>query len=133
AQRSPELVARQHAIIVELRRGHEVPNIPPELAGVFGPDVKPYIRSLIHLDPVAELRKVQAPVLVLQGDNDLHVRVDDAKARPGAQLVVVEGMTHPLKLATSDVKTNIATYLDPALPLAPEAVAAIIAFVRARG
>jgi pimeloyl-ACP methyl ester carboxylesterase len=136
AQRPPELVARQHAIILELRRGHEVSDIPPELAGVFGPAIQPYTRSMINLDPVAELRKVKAPVLVLQGDNDLQVRVDDAKAlaaRPGAQLVVVKGMTHPLKLATSDVKTNIATYLDPALPLAPDAVAAIIAFVRARG
>ena len=79
----------------------------------------------------------EAPVLILQGDNDLQVSVQDARllaaARPGARLVIVPGMNHVLKDAPTDRAGNIATYADPNRPLAPELAAAIVAFVKSAG
>ena len=136
AHRSPELAARTHEIILSLRAGRAVGEVPPELKGAFGPDVQAYTMSMISIDPVAELAKVKAPVLVLQGDNDLQVGVDDAKAlaaTPCARLVLVSGMTHVLKLAPrNDMRANFTTYINPALPLAPGVIPAIADFVRAR-
>ncbi len=136
ARRSPALIARTHEIILSLRAGKPVSDVPPELNGVFGPDAVAYTMSMINLDPTAELAKVRAPALVIQGDNDLQVRVDDAKAlaaaKPGAKLVIVPGMTHPLKLAGKDLPSNFKTYVDPTLPLAPAVVPAIAEFVRDR-
>ena len=137
ARRSPALIARTHEIILSLRAGKPVADVPPELKGVFGPDAVGYTRSMINLNPAAELAKVRAPVLIIQGDNDLQVGVDDAKAlaaaNPGSRLVIVPGMTHVMKLAAKDLPSNFKTYIDPTLPVAPEVVPAIVEFVRAIG
>jgi len=136
AHRSPALIAQIHLIIASLRAGKPVSDVPPQLAGVFGPQALTYSRSMINIDPVAELAKVKAPVLVIQGDNDLQVRVDDARAlaagHPGATLVIVPGMTHVLKIGPTTLAGNFGTYMNPKLPLAPAVVAAITDFMRAR-
>ena len=134
ARRSPELIAKTHEIILALRAGKTVPDVPPELANVFGPDALTYTRSQINIDPPAELAKVTVPILVLQGDNDLQVGVDDAKslaARSGGKLVIVAGMTHVLKTASAKFADNVKTYTDPTLPLAPEVIPAVADFIRA--
>jgi pimeloyl-ACP methyl ester carboxylesterase len=134
ARRSPELIAKTHEIILALRAGKTVSDVPPELANVFGPDAQAYTRSQINIDPPTELAKVQAPVLVLQGDNDLQVSVDDARAlaaKSGGKLVIVAGMTHVLKTASPKFADNVKTYTDPTLPLAPEVIPALADFIRA--
>ena len=134
ARRSPALIARLHEIIASFRAGKPVADVPPELAGTFGPDAQAYTMSEINIDPVAEVAKLRAPVLVLQGDNDFQVGIGDAKAlaaaKPGNRLVIVPGMTHPLKLAGKDFASMAKAYTDPTLPLAPQVVAAIADFVR---
>lgn len=135
AGRSPALIKQTHQIL-SLRAGQPVTDVPPALKGVFGPDAQAYTMSMINIDPVAELGKVKAPVLVLQGDNDLQVKVEDARAlaaRPGARLVIVHGMTHPLKLAAPGIAANFQTYTNPELPLAPEVIPAIVDFIGAKG
>ena len=122
-------------IIVSLRAGKPVSDVTPALARTFGPEVQAYEMSMINIDPVAELAKVKAPVLVLQGDNDLQDNVGDAKslaARPGAKLVVLKGVNHVLKVAPTDMVGNFMTYANPNLPLAPGVASAIVAFVGAQ-
>jgi len=134
AHRSPALIAAIHQIIASLRARKPVADVPPELAGVFGPQAQTYAMSMINIDPVAELARVKAPVLVIQGDNDLQVGVEDAKAlaagHPGARLVIVPGMTHVLKLGPTTLAGNFGTYMNPKLPLAPAVVVAIADFMR---
>ena len=129
------VAAAIHAIIVSLRAGHLVTDVPPALMSLFRPGVQPYLISEINVDPAAELAKVKAPVLIVQGDNDLQVKVEDARllaaAQPRAQLLIVKSMNHMLKIAPPDRAGNAATYANPDLPLAPEVVPAIVAFVKA--
>ena len=59
---------------------------------------------------------------------------DDADAlaasRPGAGVLVLEGVGHTLKRVTGHgVAASYATYLDPSLPLDPRVVPALAAFV----
>ncbi len=126
---------RIHAIIVSLRAGKPVADIPPALTSLFRPSVQPYLISEINLDPAAELAKARAPVLIVQGDNDLQVKVADAQrlaaAQPRAQLAILKGMNHVLKLAPPDRPGNLATYANPDLPLAPGLIPAIVAFIKA--
>lgn len=121
-------------IIATLKVGRITPDIPMELEPLFRPSVQPYLISWLPLDPAAELARVQVPVLVIQGTTDLQVGVDDTRrlvaARPGAEMVLMEGMNHVLKKAPSDRVANLATYADPTLPLAPGLANTIAAFLR---
>ena len=78
---------------------------------------------------------MKAPVLVVQGDNDVQVKVEDARRLAAAakvEPVIIPGMNHVLKLAPKDVGGNFMTYMNPKLPLAPGVAEAIAGFVLAR-
>ena len=130
-----DLKARAFAAIAELEAGRLVANPPPELAALFRPSVQPYLISMFKIDPAAEIAKVKAPVMIVQGTTDLQVTVEDAKllaaAKPDAKLLIIEGMNHVLREAPADPVANSATYGNPSLPLKPELMPAFVAFVRA--
>lgn len=133
-QLPPDLKARAFAALAELEAGRTVANPPTELAALFRPSVQPYLISWFKYDPAAELAKVKAPVLIVQGTTDIQVGVDDAKAlaaaKPDAKLMLIDGMNHILRAAPLDRAANAATYTNPALPLKPELVPAMVAFAR---
>lgn len=133
----PELSAQADAVFEALRRGETVADAPPALAALFRPSIQPYLRSWLFLDPAEELARSRVPALVLQGDRDVQVSLQDARrlaaARPGVRLVVLPGVSHILKAAPEDRAGNIASYADAALPLAPAATEAIVGFIASPG
>jgi len=132
---APDVAAQIQAAIQAERAGQPIPAVPKGYDSVFGPKAEPYNRSEISLDPAAELAKVKAPVLVIQGDNDVQVKVEDAQRLAAAAHVqpqIIPGMNHVLKLAPKDVRGNFMTYMNPSLPLAPGVAEAVTAFVLER-
>ncbi|MGZ3402220.1 MAG: alpha/beta hydrolase [Phenylobacterium sp.] len=129
----PNLREQSNAALTELEHGREIANIPG-LEALFRPSVQPYLISQLTIDPTQALAAVKAPALILQGDNDVQVSVEDARrlkaARPDARLVIVPDMNHVLKAAPTDRAGNLATYPDPDRPLAPQVMPAIVDFVR---
>lgn len=106
----------------------------PALQGLFAPPVQGFLISEFAYDPARLLKDYRKPVLVLQGQRDLQVSEADARllrqAAPQATLVLLPGVNHVLKsVATDDSRANLATYGDPALPLAPGVGAAIAEFI----
>jgi alpha-beta hydrolase superfamily lysophospholipase len=122
-------------IAATLARGVTVADVPQELWAIYRPSVQNYIISWFKRDPAAELAKVSAPVLIVQGTTDLQVLVEDfdrlVAARPDARRLLIEGMNHALKIAPRERAANLATYGAPDLPLAPALVPAIAAFIAA--
>ena len=131
---TPSLRASAETIIASLEHGQPVTDAPSELAALFRLSVQPYLISWLPLDPAAELAKVTAPTLVLQGTTDIQVSVENGErlraARSAVDLVVLDGVNDVLKEAGPDRIRNIATYSDPTLPLAPSVLPSIEAFVR---
>ncbi len=129
----PAMYAQVEQIVAQLKQGKTVADVPPQLAALFRPSVQPYLISWFAKDPRAAIAAVKAPVLVMQGTTDIQVRVEDAQllaaARPGAQLVLLEGANHVLKTAPVERAANIATYADPTLALAPGVMPALTAFI----
>ena len=123
------------AILDSLAAGRTVSNTPPALASLFRPSVQPYMISWFRYDPAAELKKLPYATLVIQGTHDVQVSAKDAAllaAAPGAKLVTIDGMTHVLKAGPADKTAQVATvYSDPGIPIAPEVISAIVAYVRA--
>lgn len=127
--------AEADSIIAELSAGRTVASVPGPLMSVFYPAVQPYEISWFKYDPAAEIAKLSAPVLIIQGNNDVQIPVADghrlaAAAGPHGRLVVVDSMTHVLKLAGSDQQSQMRTYTDPDIPLAPQLVSAVVDFIR---
>ena len=78
------------------------------------------------------IQRANKPTLLIQGTTDLQVTVEDAKLLNKARrttLKLIDGMNHILKEAPIDRATNLATYADPSLPLAPKLVSRITDFI----
>lgn len=105
------------------------------LQRLFAPAVQPYLIDLMAQDPLALAGSLPVPLLIVQGDADLQVRVADAWAlgavNPAARVAVLPGVNHVLKAAPAgNLAANVATYTNPALPVDPSVTSAIAAFVR---
>lgn len=103
------------------------------LFALFRPSVQPYMISWFKYDPQVEIAKLKIPVLIVQGSTDIQVSAEEAqrlsRANPQAKLVMVENMNHILKTVTGDRNANLATYIDPELPVSTELVEVIREFV----
>ncbi len=122
------------SLVGRLERGEltDAGDISPVLQPLFSDGLQKYMIQLFAYDPAELARGLTLPALVVQGDRDLQVSVDDARLLaehlPDSEGVVIEGMTHMLK---DDVPgAPMATYQDPALPLAPGVIPSIVRFVR---
>lgn len=121
------------SILDSLRRGKMTDQVDPSLYSLARPSVQPFLLSWMFRDPVREIHKLKIPVLILQGTSDLQVPVTEAeklkKAKSDATLTIIPNMNHVLKDAPVDRDKNLATYKEPTLPLKPELIAAITAFI----
>jgi pimeloyl-ACP methyl ester carboxylesterase len=122
------------AALAELEAGRRVDttSMTPALLPLFNPSVQGYLISVLKVDPVEALRAARKETLVLQGDRDLQVSVDDARkldAVRNTELRIIGGMNHVLKEAPEDRAGNLATYADPSLPLAKDVIRRIRNFV----
>ncbi|RYG33769.1 MAG: alpha/beta fold hydrolase [Burkholderiales bacterium] len=130
---APVLDQAMHALD-ELSTGRDVDvsTMHPALAGLFAPNVQPYMKALINIDPVEALRRADKQALIVQGTHDIQISVEDAKllhTAPKTRLRLIENMNHILKEAPADRAGNIATYSDPSLPLAKGLVSKIEDFI----
>ncbi|MGA4633761.1 alpha/beta hydrolase [Pseudomonas solani] len=129
----PPLMARSDEILTSLKAGHQVLRVPKPLLVLYRPSVQPYLISLFAKDPAAAFTAVQAPALIVQGSHDIQVSVDDARAlqaiRPDAELAIIPGMNHILRITPADAPDPLATYNSPGLPLARELGERLVAFI----
>jgi fermentation-respiration switch protein FrsA (DUF1100 family) len=104
------------------------------LASLFRESVQPYMISWIKYNPQNEIKKLQIPVLLINGTKDLQVTVSEAellkKAKPEAKLVIIENMNHIFKEIKGDDAENMKSYSDPNLPVTEKLVTAINLFIK---
>ena len=109
--------------------------IPAPLQPLFNAAVQPFLMDLLAQDPAKLAFSLKVPLLIVQGDKDIQVGVADAKllaaAQPRAELAVLSGVNHVLKVPAGDDRAaNVATYADPSLPIAASVVEAIASTVK---
>jgi hypothetical protein len=120
-------------IIESLKKGKTVDKVDPKVEMLFRLSVQPYLISWFKYDPQIEIQKLNIPILIIQGTKDIQVTVEDAKrlskANPKAQLVLLDKMNHIFITVEGDRQANIATYNNPAIPLADGLVKNITDFI----
>ncbi|MBT9300976.1 alpha/beta hydrolase [Pseudomonas sp. TAE6080] len=129
----PALLLRSHQILDRLKAGQVDADVPGPLQSIFRPSVQPYLISLFRADPAAAFARLRMPALIVQGTTDLQVGVADAEklkqAKPDAELAVIPGMNHVMRIVPNDVKQQLSSYNDPQLPLADALGRRLVGFI----
>lgn len=104
------------------------------LASLFRASVQPYMISWIKYNPQYEIKKLQIPSLLINGDKDIQVSVQDVqllqRAKQDAQLQIIPNMNHIFKAIKGDDTENKASYTNPELPICTELTSIITTFIR---
>ena len=133
-QLPPDLLKSAEENVALLTAGKNPTSVPVALNALFRPSVQPYLISWFRFDPAQEIAKLSVPVLIAQGTTDIQVSVEQAKllakAKPPAQLLLVEGMNHVLKEVANERSTQIRSYSDPSLPIAPQLITETAKFIK---
>lgn len=121
-------------IIDSLKNGKTVKNVDPMLNSLFRPSVQPYLISWFKYNPQTEIKKLTVPILILQGNNDLQVTVQDAenlsKANPNSELIIIDKMNHILKVIEGDQQANLESYNNESLPISETLTSKIVSFIQ---
>ncbi|WP_458723799.1 alpha/beta hydrolase [Pseudomonas brenneri] len=129
----PALLLRSNQILDRLKAGQVDADVPGPLQSIFRPSVQPYLISLFRADPAAAFARLRMPALIVQGTTDLQVGVADAEklkeAKPDAELAVIPGMNHVMRIVPNDVKQQLNSYNDPQLPLADALGRRLVGFI----
>ena len=131
----PAMFASADAAIarLEARQRVDPATVPAPLVPLFNPAVQPYLIELVTTDPGKLAAATRLPMLIVQGDTDIQVGVEDARllaaAHRGARLVIVPGINHLWRRAPADPATNAATYGNAAIPVDPAVADAVARFV----
>lgn len=137
-QLKPKLPQKQFELIEQLidslADGNRVTSAPAELGMLFRASVQPYLISWFRYNPAELIKNIGCPTLIVQGDKDIQVSMEDASllanANENAVLATMEGMNHVLKTIDGDMQENIQSYSNPDLPLHPEIVEKISTFIK---
>ena len=118
----------------ELRANGKVKDYNQGLASLFKKSVQPFMFSWMKYDPQQEIKKLEMPVLIINGDNDLQVNTNEAKklkdAKPDAELVIIENMNHIYRIIDkNDDIANQKSYNEPQRPISSEMVEQISNFI----
>ncbi|MFB3389876.1 alpha/beta hydrolase family protein [Flavobacterium sp. LAR06] len=121
-------------IIDSLKSGNQVKKIDPMLNALFRPSIQPYLISWFKYNPQVEIKKLNVPILIVQGNNDLQVTVKDAEtlsqANKNAELLIVDKMNHVMKIVEGDKQANLDSYNNETLPLSEVMTSKIVSFIK---
>lgn len=130
----PTLFDQNERVLLDLKQGKTVDDVPAPLLQLYRPSVQPYLISWFRYDPAKSIAAYKGRAMIVQGTTDIQVTVDDAKklaaARPDAKLLVVTGMNHVLKMVGADSAQQLASYGDPKLPVPAEVIEAVTRFAK---
>lgn len=116
-----------------LRKKGSTSTYNPVLESLFKPALQPFMLSWMKFNPAEEIQKLELPVLILHGSNDLQVKQQEAERlvskKPGSRFLILEKMNHVLVKVEGGELENAKSYNEPGLPLHPELIPALTTFI----
>lgn len=121
-------------IIDSLKNGQNVSFVPFYLSPWFRPQLQPLLKSIMKYDPQKLIRNVNVPIMIIQGDTDLEVKVEDARllhaANANSSLIIIVGMNHVMKNCISTQRSEqIPIYVNPTLPISQGLIDVLLNFI----
>lgn len=116
----------------ELGETGEIKEVNPNLISLFAKPNQPFLASWMSINPVDEIKTVNIPTLIINGDKDIQVPIQDAKnlhqSKPNAELIIVKNMNHILKDIQKD-EDNLKSYMSPNFKISMELINVISNFI----
>ena len=121
-------------IIDSLKNGKTVKNVDPMLNSLFRPGIQPYLISWFKYNPQEEIKKLNIPILIIQGTKDLQVTVKDAdnlsKANTNSELLIIDNINHIMKVIEGDQQANIESYSNETMSVSETLTSKIVSFIQ---
>lgn len=100
-----------------MKNGQTTSDYPPALFSIFNPEIQPFIMNWMQYSPAEEIKKLNIPILIVNGTKDLQVSVEEAQllkdVAPDSQLSIIENMNHVLFTIEGDDLENSKSYNEP--------------------
>ncbi len=131
---APQFTEDTKRVFGILKQGKTTDNFPEALASIFNKETQPFMISWIQYNPQDELKKLDIPVLILNGTTDIQVTEDEANllhsALPDSKLIIVNKMNHALVTFEGDRLENMKSYNEPKRLLSEPLIEALIQFIK---
>lgn len=135
-QQAPYLQENARESFEEMKTNGISKNYNPLLASIFREDIQPFMLSWMKYNPVEEIKKLDMPVLIINGDKDIQVKVSEAEllhtAKPDAEFHIIPNMNHVLKHVEDMSLENQKSYNIHDLPVIPKLLETIAEFINSR-
>ena len=129
----PYVKSMSDPVIEKLKNKELVDSVPPLLNSLFNNTVQKYLIDASSYDPKQEISKLDIPVLIVQGSNDIQIEIKDAQllhnAAKKSRLEIIQGMNHVLRQAPENRLLNMQTYGNPELSIDDNLVNLIVDFL----
>lgn len=107
--------------------------VNPFLISIFAKQNQEFLYSWMQINPIEEIKKINIPILIVNGDKDLQVKVEDAEmlhqANQNSELVIIKNMNHVLKDIQKD-EDNLASFYSDSYPISTKLIDVITKFVK---
>jgi hypothetical protein len=121
-------------IINVLKDGKTTTKYPRALSSMFDLSVQPFMASWMKYIPKEEIKKLEIPVLIINGTKDLQVSINEAKlleeAAKDSELKLIDKMNHVLFIIEGDDQENAKSYNDHSGKVSEELINSIVSFIK---
>ncbi|WP_435263915.1 alpha/beta hydrolase [Tenacibaculum sp. nBUS_03] len=116
----------------ELLNTGNIKQVNPLLISIFAEQNLPFISSWISYNPIKEIKKLTIPTLIINGNKDLQVQVEDAKllhkSNSITTLNIIDKMNHILIELEKD-SDNLKSYYSSEYMISDELIVSILNFI----
>ena len=128
-----ELGIITEAHIKQLNSTGTIKEVNPFLLAIFAKQNHHFLISYFKFIPQELIKDLKIPILILNGDKDLQVGIEDAnklhEANPLSRLKIIKNMNHVLKKIDED-GDNLKSYYSADFPLSEELIKLIGDFIK---
>ena len=132
---APMLLEDSKRVLATLKAGKTTKDYPMPLASIFNLEIQPFMANWMQYNTVELMKKQEIPTLIISGDKDLQVSIEEAQllfeAAQNGTLLIVENMNHVLVKIEGDDLENMKSYNTTTLQIPEEVSRSMLDFINA--
>ncbi|MDG1777933.1 MAG: alpha/beta hydrolase [Flavobacteriaceae bacterium] len=132
---APMLLEDSKRVLATLKAGKTTKDYPMPLAAIFNLEIQPFMANWMQYNPVELMKKQEIPTLIISGDKDLQVSIEEAQllfeAAQNGTLLIVKNMNHVLVKIEGDDLENMKSYNTTTLQIPEEVSRSMLDFINA--
>ena len=131
---APQFTEDTKRIVEKLQKGRTTNDYPEALSSLFNGDIQPFMINWMSYSPTEELKKLNMPILIINGTKDFQVSVNEAKllmeSNTNAKLKIIDNMNHVLFIIEGDDLENSKSYNESWRKISTDLISAISDFIK---